>query len=244
MDDRAREIANLLLREGALDKSSDEHRAIYAEVTGDPALFDAIESRLEQVGYALVDRLTHLGVRIASDVVDASTLRNNMGVHAGHIRLIVYLWVHLVYREWVNLRRDVQTAPPGAAQNTLLAEDDEEDDQLWISYQQVQRDFGEVLAKTTFKGYLTQLKKWRFIGYHKKSDRIWADASLYTLIDLHRMEDFVTELARRLGMEEPDEAVAAIATGREVPDDDDERADANTPQLSLADDVDDAGEER
>ena len=236
MAERAREIANLLLREGALQKADDEHRAIYAEITGDPALFDEVKQRLAQVGFELVDRLTHLGVRVAGDVVDAADLRNNMGIHAGHIRLIVYLWVHLVYREWVNLRRDLHTAPPGAAQNTLLPDDDEEDDHLWISYEQVARDFGEILSKTRFKSYLTQLKKWRFIGYHRKTDRIWADASLYTLIDLHRMEDFVTELARRLGMDEPGEAVVAIATGREeIGADDDGDVTSATGQLDLGD---------
>ena len=216
MSDRAAEIAGLLLREGALRRDDPEHREIYGDLMGDAPLFEEIRGRLAAVGFELVQELGHLGVRVASAVLSTATLRNRMGIHAGHVRLMVYLWVQLVYREWVNLRRGLRSKPPGAEQETLFAEEDDDalDEPAWIPYQKVFGEFADHMPRTHIKSYLRALQRWRFIRFDERRDRVWADASLYVLIDRNRMEEFVVGLARRLGTEEPAAAVADVALGR------------------------------
>ncbi|MFU8802844.1 MAG: hypothetical protein ACNA8W_03445 [Bradymonadaceae bacterium] len=213
MNLRAKEIANLLLRCGSLRADDPDHQQVRAELLGDADLFDDVEERLSGVGYQLVERLGHIGVRICADTVDAAELRNQMGLHAGHIRVLVYLWVHLVYREWTNLRREQESAPPGAAQEDMFGDGDNEP--MAISLGHVQNDFSETMSQAYFKRLMTGLQRRRFISVDQKRDRIWAGAALYTLIDMHRMEDFVTEIARRMGADDPIDAVTAVAAGGE-----------------------------
>lgn len=217
-DNRALELANLLLREGTLRKEDSEHAAVYGELMQDGPLFEEVEKRLRSVGYELVQLMGHLGVRVSSRVShDQAAVRNRMQLHAGHIRLIVYLWVHLVYREWINLRRDLDLAPKGDEQASLFA-DEQESGPPSMSYRVLLDDLGENFSKRSIKGYLAALQRWRFIRYDEKRDRVWADAGLYIYADRNQMEDFVVSLARRIGTTSPIEAVSRIATGSSVPD--------------------------
>lgn len=219
MDERARDIANLLLREGALRPSNSEHQQIKFELTENPELYRKVRQRLEAVGYELVDRLTHLGVRVAPEAHDAAEMKNREGIHAGHIRLIVYLWVHLVYREWVEMRGDVeaseQASAPGREQGSLLPDDADEESNAYeppsMSYERAERDFEEIYSNRQFKGYLTQLRNWHFITYDRRADTIEAASSLYTLVDRQAMEDFVVDIARRMGIEDVADAVTEVA---------------------------------
>lgn len=217
MAERAAEIASLLLREGALRAADAEHRELRAELLGRADLFADVGDRLKAVGYRLVERLGHIGVAVDPATAVLSAGRNHMGLHAGHVRLICYLWVHLVYREYNDLRRDSEGGAPG---QTGLFEDGLEgaEEAPFIAYTYVYNDFAETLSKSYFKSLLTALRRWRFVRTDERRDRIWADASLYTLVDLERMEDFVIDMARRIGAEDPAAAVVAIATGSAVED--------------------------
>lgn len=218
MAERGLEIANLLLRSGTLRADDPEHQQVRAELLGDSELFEDVEARLGAVGYELVERLGHVGVRIARHAADITELRNQMGLHAGHIRLLVYLWVHLVYREWTNLRRGLDSAPPGAAQEALFAAAEDDGEPVWISYAHVANDFSETMSTSYFKGLLSALQRWRFVAVDQRRDRIVAGAALYTLVDMHRMEEFVVEIARRMGTDDPVGAVTRIAAGGEDAD--------------------------
>ena len=114
----------------------------------------------------------------------------------------------------VNLRRDLRSAPPG--QSGLF---DDPDAEPYVSYRAVWATFAERMSATHLKGVLKALKKQRFIRYDEKRDRIWADGALYVLIDRARMEEFVVDLARRLGSADPVAAVEQVTTGSTVPDD-------------------------
>lgn len=73
------------------------------------------------------------------------------------------------------------------------------------------------MSANRLKGVLQKLKRDRFIRYDEKRDRIWAGGALYVLIDRARMEEFVVELARRLGAGDAVSAVEQIVTGTVVP---------------------------
>lgn len=206
--ERAMEIASLLLREGVLRRDDAEHRVVSEELGKNPLLNDAVRQRLAAVGYTLVDDLGHLGVRVSTEAEIAWETRNRMGLTSAHIRVIVYLWTQLVYREVVNLRRDLHSAAP--AQEGLFEESDEGP---YVSYRAVWTVFAERMAATHLKGVFKTLKRQRFIRYDEKRDRIWADGALYVLVDRSRMEEFVVELARRLGSSDPETAVQQVVTG-------------------------------
>lgn len=211
--ERAAAIASLLLREGALRNRDDpEHREVYADLMGDERLFADVRERLGGVGYELIQDFGFLGVRVRRGVVAGEQHRNRYGIHAGHIRLIVYFWTHLVYRELKSLRHRDDAPAPGADQGALF-EDGDEDQAPWMSLNRVDVDFGEQLSQARLKQYLGQLRRWRFIGFDRRRDRVWADASLFVQIDRARMEDFVVRQARRLGYEDPADAVTEIAAG-------------------------------
>ncbi len=214
MSDRARDLAGLLLREGSLRKDDTEHQAIYAELMGNSLLFEDIRLRLHAVGWDLVQVLGHLGARVAPDAVEGGVPRNHMGLDAAHVRVLAYLWVHLVYREWLDLRRDRRTAHGDAGQLRL---DDAGEERAWLPWTAATGEFERTMSATQLKGVLRTLKRQRFIAYDERADRIWADASLYVLVDRNRMEDFVVDLARRLAVADPVQAVTAIATGTTAP---------------------------
>lgn len=210
MNDSAMEIASVLLRLGALRRDDPEHQLIYEELGKDPLLNDAVRSRLAAVGYDLIDDLGHLGVRVSAVAEATFQTRNRMGLTSAHIRMIVYLWTQLVYRELVNLRRGLQA--PGH-----LDLFDKGDDGPFVSYRAVWNDFAQRMPATHIKGTLSTLKRHRFIRYYEKRDRIWADASLYVLVDRTRMEDFVVDLARRLGTDDAADALKQVVLGSEPP---------------------------
>jgi hypothetical protein len=217
--DRATEIASLLLRLGSLRRDDAEHQLVYEELGKDPVLAEALRNRLAAVGYDLVDDLGYLGVRVSAAAEGAFRTRNRMGLTSAHIRMIVYLWTHLVYRDLVNLRRGMQTAAPGH-----LELFDKTDEAPFVSYRAVWNDFAQRMPATQIKGTLSALKRHRFVRYDEKRDRIWADASLYVLIDRTRMEDFVVDLARRLGTDDVTAAVTQVVQGSEAPPDSDDGA--------------------
>jgi hypothetical protein len=209
MDDRAQQIAHLFLREGSLRKTDLEHQTIFAELMGNTYLFDDVKRRLQEVGYELVQELGHIGVRVPTRALLDLESRNRMGLNAGHIRMIVYLWVQLVYREWLNLRNQMDSVAPGAEQGDFFAEEEA----LWISYKNVMSEFSETVSKSYLKGVISRLQMYRFIRVDERRDRIFADSSLYILVDRCRMEAFVIDIARRLGSPDPLAAITEVATG-------------------------------
>lgn len=212
MEDRAARLANLLLREGVLRKDDSEHQQVYADLVGDRDLFADVGRRLDAVGYELVERLGHLGVRLGPVDVAAADLRNRMGLDAGHIRLLVYLWTQLVYREWADLRHGREPTSPGGEQEHLFGEEEPPS----MSYGAVRTEFAEIVSKSRFKGALGRLQQLRFVRADEARDKVWADAGLYVYLDQNRMEEFVVDLARRLGTTDPVEAVAQIVRGTKV----------------------------
>lgn len=215
-DERAQAVANLILREGVLKKTDPDHQQIYTELMENSALYDDVLRRLSDVGYDLVQQIGHLGVRVARELEEAEGTRNRMQLHAGHIRAIVYLWTQLVYREWNNLRRGLDDVAPGNEQASLFEEPEALDEPPSMSYRAFIDAFFETTSKSTLKGILSALRRWRFIGVDEKRDRIWADSGLYIYVDRLRMEDFVVKLARRVGTDDPGEAVEMIATGSKI----------------------------
>ncbi len=218
MDDRALQIAHLFLREGSLRRNDPEHQGIFADLMGNSHLFDDVKTRLEAVGYELVQELGHIGIRVPSRALLDLESRNRMGLHAGHVRMIVYLWVQLVYREWLNLRNQMDTVAPGAEQGDFFAEEEPP----WISYKAVFSEFSETVSRSYLKGVFSLLQRQRFIRIDERRDRIVADSSLYILVERGEMEAFVIDIARRLGSGDPGEAVTAVATGSTLEKDDQE----------------------
>jgi|GEM_PF-2279978 len=214
MTERAEEIAALLLSEGALRHGDDDHAEVRKDLLGNAELFNEVGRRLADVGYELVENLGHVGVRLAGRHAGRP---NRLGLHAGHIRLLVYLWTHLVYREWTDLRRDRTTAAPGAEQAALFGADEPDDEPPSIAYSHVKAELSEVMSDSYFLGTIRKLKRARFIRFDQKRDRIWADAALYTLVDMRRMEDFLVDLARRMGTDDLTDAVRRVAAGAAVP---------------------------
>jgi len=217
MADRAEEIAALLLSEGALRHDDDDHAEVRKDLLGNTELFAEVARRLADVGYELVETLGHVGVRLLPRHAGRP---NRLGLHAGHLRVLVYLWTHLVYREWTDLRRDRSSAAPGAEQALLGLDGDEyaRDEPPAIAYSHVRAELSEVMSDAYFTGVMRALKRHRFIRYDKsRRDRIWADAALYTLVDIHRMEDFLVDLARRMGASDVGDAVRRVTLGAAVP---------------------------
>ncbi len=212
MSERAMDVASLLLREGSLRRDDAEHQILYEELSKEPLLMDDVRRRVAAVGYTLVEELGHVGLRPSEEAEMAFTTRNRMGLNALHIRLIVYLWTQLVYREIIELRRNIQLHPLG--QTNMF---DSPDEDLYISHRTVLNDFSSNISSAHLKGAFSTLKRLRFIKLDEKHDRIYPDASLYVLVDRNRMEEFVMDLAQRLGSTSPGEAVARVVFGSAAP---------------------------
>jgi hypothetical protein len=198
MSSRAAAIANALLRQGYLDPDDADQRAIREELFGDPALWDAVAERLAAVGYELVQMLGRVGVRLSREaaVDPLLTAKNNLGLDARHVRVLVYLWVHLVYRHLKETLRDEPGEPQGRSQTFFGFEEPAgEDDTPTLPTSELFAEFGETYAKTTIKSALTGLKRH---GFAKESKgRLEAGPALYVLLDHERMEEHVVGLARR-----------------------------------------------
>lgn len=209
------EVANLLLREGCLRRENTEHAEIYKSLMANQDLYQDVRGRLGDVGYQLVNHMGHLGVRLIPSAATIGAFRNNMGLNAGHIRLLTYLWVHLIYREWIDLRVESKASSTGLGQEQIFALEAERSSP-WMDFSIVRNDFREITSDAQFAGLLTKLTREMFIRSADK--RIYAGPALYVLIDFHAMEEFVIGLARRLGATDAAQAVLQIATGSKLPD--------------------------
>ena len=198
MSDRATAIANALLRQGYLDPDDADQKAIREELFADAGLWDSVAERLSLVGYDLVQMLGRVGVRLSrtAAVDPLITAKNNLGLDARHVRLLVYLWTHLVYRQLKETLREESTQPQGRNQIFLgLEELEDEDDTPTLPLAEIQAEFAEIYKKTPLKSALTGLKK---TGFVKESrGQITAGPALYVLLDHERMEEHVVGLARR-----------------------------------------------
>ena len=193
---QARDIANVLLRLGVLDPRDPSQQAIRQALFADNSLWIEVEQRLDGVGYELVQVLGHLGARVSrgAGVAPLVTGKNNLGLDARHVRVLVYLWLHLVYRQLKETLRDEELEPQGRAQTLFGFEEDEE--QLpSLPVSELMAEFSDEYAKTTIKAALTGLKRTRFVT--ESRGQLSAGPALYVLIDHERMEEFVVQLAKR-----------------------------------------------
>ena len=202
MPEHAEAVANVLLRAGVLDPEDADQRALYEELMANPALYDEVKERLGAVGYELVQFYGHMGVRLGRRAeLDAPfPLKDFPALHAGHVRLLVYLWVQLVYRQIKAAGRDEETEPlPGRAQVRLeLFEDEPSDDEApSIAFEEVATELCEQYSLSALRGWMTTLKRHRFVRQSGKAGRVSAGPALYVLIDPTRMEELVVGLARR-----------------------------------------------
>jgi len=200
------DVANALLRLGVLDPNDPKQQALRQELFGDAVLWDEVSERLSTVGYDLVQMLGHVGLRLsrASAVDPLVTAKNNLGLDARHVRILVYLWLHLVYRQLKETLRDEENEPQGRSQ-TLFGYDDADDSEATptLAVSELYAEFAEMYAKTTLKSALTGLKR---TGFVKESGGLLeAGPALYVLIDHERMEEHIVGLARK-GEDLPPEA--------------------------------------
>ncbi len=197
MSRQAVEVANVLLRLGALDPADPQQQDLRKELFGDPVLWDEVCDRLGAVGYDLVQMLGHVGVRMSrrTAVDPLVTAKNNLGLDARHVRVLVYLWLHLVYRQLKETLRDETPEPQGRSQ-TLFGFDETDDDTTpTLLVTEVFAEFSDQYAKTTVKAALTGLKRSGFVK--EAAGRLRAGPALYVMIDHERMEEHVVGLARR-----------------------------------------------
>jgi len=207
MNDRAMAIANALLRQGFLDPDDADQKAIREELFADAALWDDVTERLSLVGYDLVQMLGRIGVRLSrtAAVDPLVTAKNNLGLDARHVRLLVYLWTHLVYRHLKETLREEATQPLGRSQTFMGFEEPElEDGAPTLPLAELEAEFAEIYKKTPLKSALTRLKKTGFV--REERGELSAGPALYVLLDHERMEEHVVGLARRgeAGLEEQD----------------------------------------
>lgn len=192
------DVANALLRLGVLDPDDPEQRALRQELFGDPILWDEVSTRLGAVGYDLVQMLGHVGVRMnRSAAVDPLvTAKNNLGLDARHVRVLVYLWLQLVYRQIKETVRAEAPEPKGREQ-TFFGFDEPADTDLppTLPESELYAEFADMYAKTTLKGALTGLERAGFV--RRSRGELRAGPSLYVLVDHERMEEHVVGLARK-----------------------------------------------
>jgi hypothetical protein len=201
---RARDAANALLREGVLDPRHQEHAELREQLLGDDALFCAVRDRLAAVGFELVQELGHMGVRLsrASELGAVIEPRNHLGLDASHIRVIVYLWVQLVYRQRKALRREVGE-PQGYTHFELDLDPGAASEGFQVAWGELESAFAEIYGKAMLRGIITGLKRARFVTQEGKAGPLEAGPALYVLVDGLRMEEFVVGLARRGQLELP-----------------------------------------
>ena len=200
MTERAQHVANVLLQVGALDDRNPDQRALFEELMGNPVLYDEVKERLAAVGFELVQFLGHLGARLArsEELAGDRGVRNTLDLHAGHIRVLVYLWIQLVYRQIkATGREEAVEAIPGREQASLDIEGFDDDDELSIPIDEVRAEFADDYSRSALKGLLTTLRRHRFVRQDGTAGALFAGPALYILIDPLRMEEFVVGLARR-----------------------------------------------
>lgn len=201
MEERITVIANLLLRLGTLDPDDADHQALFEELMGNPVLWDGVKERLGAVGFDLVQFFGRLGVRLQRrmELWQDVRPRGTLGMHAGHIRLLVWLWTQLVYRQIKSQIRSEDVEPvPGKRQGLLdFGEPVAEEDVITVPVEEAAAEFSEEYSQSAFKGMLTTLKRHDFVRQVGPSGPLLAGPALYVLVDPWKMEDFVVGLARR-----------------------------------------------
>ncbi len=201
MDERAATIAHLLLRIGVLDPDNADHQQVRQELIADSALLAAVRERLAAVGWSLEQFLGYWGVRIDRDVEAATTgLPRASEIQAHHVRLLIWLWIHLVYRQIEAARREETPDPvPGRRQHALdLANDGPHaEDAPSVPVEEILAEFSQQYLKTQVKAMLTVLRKHRFVTQDGANGPVHAGPALYVLVDPLRMEEHVVGMARR-----------------------------------------------
>ena len=201
MADRAQTVANLLLQVGVLDDRNPDHRDVYEELMANPLLYEEVSKRLNTVGFEVVQFFGHLGMRLCrqAELQQETELRNTLGLHAGHIRLLVYLWVQLVYRQIKAASRDEDVEPIPGREQTMLGfqELEDGDDEPSIPWEEIRAEFTEEYSSSTLKGLITTLKRHGFARQAGATGPVSVGPALYVLVDPLRMEEFVVGLARR-----------------------------------------------
>lgn len=197
MSRQAMDVANALLRLGALDQEDPEQQALRLELFADTVLWDEVATRLRAVGYDLVHVLGHVGVRLSrtAAVDPLVTAKNNLGLDARHVRVLVYLWLHLVYRQIKETLRDEATEPQGREQTLLGLEESDADAPPTLPESELFAEFADMYPKTTLKAALTALKRAGFV--RESAGEFRAGPALFVLVDHERMEEHVVGLARK-----------------------------------------------
>ena len=198
------EIANALLRLGVLDPDDADQRTIREQLIAEPALYDEVKQRLEGVGYDLVQFLGHIGTRLqrATERDPLVSTRNNRGLDARHVRVLVYLWIQLLFRQITQAMRDQDVEPMGRDQ-TLFSLDDS-DETPALPHSELESEFNDIYSRATLKAIITILKRNRFVVQDGGEGTLRAGPAMYILIDHERMEEFVVGLARRGAIELPE----------------------------------------
>jgi len=201
MDERATAIAHLLLRVGVLDPDDPDHQQVREDLIADSALHAAVRERLAAVGWRLEQFLGYWGVRLDREVQAAVVgLPRGGDLQAHHLRMLIWLWVHLVYRQIEAARREEEPeALPGRRQRALDFGDGSEakDETPSVPYEEVLAEFGQQYNEKSVKGMLSVLRKYRFVRQDGASGPIRPGPALFVLVDPLRMEEHVVGLARR-----------------------------------------------
>jgi len=205
LDVRIRAVASALLQQGVLDPDRKAHAELRDELLTDDLLYRGVRDVLANVGYDLVQFFGHIGVRVARGIElgPALDLRNNLALDARHVRMIVYLWSQLVYRQIKEVLREEDTEPRGRGQTLFdLAGVDAEDEPPELPYAEVVAEFEEEYSRSQIDGVLTGLRKSGFIKQERKKGAVRPGPALYVLVDRVRMEEFVVGLARKRAADE------------------------------------------
>ena len=191
------EIANTLLRLGVLDPADADQQAVREQLFSDPVLYDDVKERLAQVGFDLVQFLGHVGIRLrrTMELAPPVAMRNNLGLDARHVRVLVYLWIHLVQRQILHDMREERVEPMGRDQTLLDLDEVEEAPSL--PYSELRAEFEDLYSNAQLKGILTTLKRSQFVLQDGSLGPLQAGPAMYVLIDHDRMEEFVEGLPQR-----------------------------------------------
>lgn len=205
-DIRIRAAAAALLQQGVLDPDRKDQPELRDDLLTDDLLYRGVRDVLATVGYDLVQFFGHIGVRVARslELGPALELRNNLGLDARHVRMIVYLWTQLVYRQIKEVLRDEQTEPRGRGQTLLelAGADAAGDEPPHLPYAEIVAEFEEEYSRTQIDGVLTGLRRSGFIKQERKKGAVRPGPALYVLVDRVRMEEFVVGLARKQAAQE------------------------------------------
>lgn len=191
------EIANTLLRLGVLNPDDADQQVVREQLFSEPALYDQVKERLADVGFDLVQFFGYVGIRLSRNMELAPpvTLRNNLGLDARHVRVLVYLWIHLIQRQILQDMREERVEPMGREQT--LFELDDVDEAPSLPHSELRAEFEDIYSNAQIKGILTTLKRSQFVLQDGNQGPLQAGPAMYVLIDHDRMEEFVEGLPQR-----------------------------------------------